>query len=101
MTNQEREEFELVAKACGALFKYHDELPLASFNNGIGWLHWDPKTNNSDAMRLAVSLYVNIEFDNDAILVNGVISAYNVDDREAATRLGIWRAAVEYARSLK
>ena len=108
--NEEREEFELVAKACGieGVFVgsvvgfriYKDEEPE-------GW--WNPKTDDGDALRLAANLRIEYQFSQGYTLVYA--QAYDLlgpytqeplgDNPGAALRLVIWRAAVEYSRSLK
>lgn len=106
----EREEFELVAKVCGfrvnfsanGTFVFREQYPG-------NWVEWNPKTNDGDALRLAVKLKMTLKLTEygaaarigDDFAATRLVATDEVNSVEAATRLAIWRAAVEYARSLK
>jgi hypothetical protein len=61
---------------------------------------WNSLTDDGDALRLAIKLNISIGFDGDALLVNGRIHAYNIEDRAAATRRAITRAAAEIGKAM-
>lgn len=113
MTPQEREEFELVAKACGIEASWDAEVGLflipVSYKGGINHEYWNPKTDDGDALRLAVKLGIAINhYQEDSVPFCIATVPYEQEfvqdyckDPLDATRRDIWRAAVEYARSLK
>mgnify|MGYP003338065845 CR=1 FL=1 len=104
----DKELLELAAKAAGIMHKWHDEVMVATFNDGIGWLEWNPLTDDGDALRLAVKLGLCVTIDmglgheteawgyNE--MAGKVIQDHN-NDPYAATRRAIVRAAVEVGRN--
>lgn len=92
MTHQEREEYELVAKACGLKVKFSGKSMFVQ-RGWCDWIFWNPKTDSGDSFRVMVSL------DLHAIYIRFINLC--LPDKEEATRLAIWRAAVEYAKGLK
>ncbi|OHD24963.1 MAG: hypothetical protein A2Y38_20255 [Spirochaetes bacterium GWB1_59_5] len=124
MTPEEKEEFELVAKACGMedwrfneysqCFCHYNTKMQSWYHDSFGdHIEWNPLKDDGDAFRLAVVLHFLVDTSTSIKRVglmaeNGTLDKwlfhYNDLDAEspyAATRLAIWRAAVTYARSLK
>jgi hypothetical protein len=70
-----------------------------------GWYsNWNPLTDDGDALRLAVSLRMNIDICQDgtsAYTLMSVECASNPLDNGAATRRAIVRAAAEIGRSMQ
>jgi hypothetical protein len=103
----DRELLELAAKAAGVPIIPHPNGPeFGTLINGSAG--WNPLTNDGDALRLAVKLRIDLEWD------DGYIEAYQRndtfvhycaaeggDDIEAAARRAIVRAAAEIGRSMK
>lgn len=112
----DRELLELAAKAAGIKGSYVslDEYPdWMTVHDGEGVYYtsskaWNPLTNDGDALRLAVKLGIDLEWRND-----GRVAAYrhanangycftafesSREERDAATRRAIVRAAAEIGR---
>lgn len=105
--NTDRELLELAAKAAGIG-------PIIEFEDGnlvIGprmfARYWNPLTDDGDALRLAANLRLDIVFAYDEVCVNWVSKTdceyfeepYG-EDRMAATRRAIVRAAAEIGRAM-
>ena len=114
MTPDEREEFLLVAKACG--LQIGTEVGEYTFSHQYGCLqrrnangtstNWNPKTDDGDAFRLAVKLNMLLDFKRlhhrkVSTTRTADIAVLNGTDWLQDARLAIWRAAVAYARSMK
>lgn len=85
----DRELLELAAKAAGykADFTQPYEIEIDST-----WIEWDPLNSDGDALRLAVKLKFDIEWDFTEVSVNHT-ARDDGDDPYAATRRAIVRAA--------
>lgn len=91
-TDSERELLELAAKAVGKR--------LWIDTNGRFWGNsepWNPLTDDGNALRLAVKLRLWVR-DGEAQDGHDIYAAEDGDDRYAATRRAIVRAAAEIAR---
>ena len=67
-------------------------------------IYWNPLADDSDALRLAVRLGMDVCFGTNYVIVRGSVQApteNNTDDPCAATRRAIVRAAAEIGRSMK
>lgn len=110
----ERELLELAAKAYGLEGWEWDEdmqamrSPPKATSYGEAHAYWNSRTDDGDALRLAVKLRISIiffagfgevkaEFDGEP--EDGIFELYGDDDR-AAARLAITRAAAEIGRRL-
>ena len=102
----DRELLELAAKAAGIdVFWWPADDPVAlrlKRNNDL----WNPLTDDGDALRLAVKLFITFRCETfaEAITPNGNVFrvfASEVDDPYAATRRAIVRAAAEIGKSMK
>lgn len=111
----DRELLELAAKAAGAKYSdYPDKTPnhLTIQHSDGAWRPWNPLTDDGDAMRLVLSLsfrlYIYSGGGDDYTVVAGDelrskethISEAHQDDRIAATRRAIVRAAAEIGRAM-
>jgi hypothetical protein len=103
----DRELLELAAKAAGLVHaKWSDacdEMITPSehhsrFRRAGDWNIWNPLTDDGDAFRLMVKLGIHYSWNNDSHveLVSEVVTAN--DDRYAAARRAITRAAAEMGR---
>ena len=100
----DRELLELAAKAVGLEVICH-----ASYTNGGAYVKgmeddWNPLTDDGDALRLMVSLRMNVHLDSNMVDVDpdGISwfsEAYGTD-HYAATRRAIVRAAAEIGRNM-
>ena len=114
----DKELLELAAKALGFVAERHGDgtYDLVTFQGTEEVIQaiWNPLTDDSDALRLAVGLQLDIERDGDSVAVwfnaprpgwdNGQVGAWiepTNDDPYAATRRAIVRAAAEIGRSMK
>ena len=110
----DRELLELAAKAAGLEgFTYISDNPAyrASHTGLQDWKRWNPLTDDGDALRLAVTLRLEVNCtipDKPTISVygnsNGRMVACHEDRRQgdyAATRRAIVRAATEIGRQMK
>jgi hypothetical protein len=112
----DRELVELAAKAAGVELTWHQEM-AGTFptyrrvgEHYDSYVQWNPLTDDGDALRLAVKLQLGISIPPvvdgrvDVVTFYGPIISiieYPVgDDRYAATRLAIVRAAAEIGRTL-
>ena len=104
----DRELLELAAKAAGLRFAINgDDLPgyvaVAGDDWRYGWTHWNPLTDDGDALRLAVKLNVMFDFIKSGFMSGNVVAvceqrgAYEPrePDPYAATRRAVTRAAAE------
>ena len=107
----DRELLELAAKAAGMkkwlFYESHreDGAPRYSFGMRLGVNRWNPLTDDGDAMRLAVKLQVLVDthgmharvcFPYEAPLAYEAMG----EDRAAATRRAIVRAAAEIGKAM-
>ena len=90
----DRELLELAAKAAG----------IADGDVFWGMKHkkeWQPLTDDGDALRLAVKLGIDIEFEGENIVfADGNYSEFLPPDPVAATRRAIVRAAAEIGKAM-
>lgn len=104
----DRELLELAAKAAGEPYFEHAPEGGLYLSNGE---HWNPLTDDGDALRLAVKLGMTVNCENDIevacatsgwmdgnLLPEGVGTENYGEDPLAATRLAIVRAAAEIGR---
>ena len=99
----DRELLELAAKAAGLRFAINgDDLPgyvaVAGDDWRYGWTHWNPLTDDGDALRLAVKLELRLDLRHST----NEVSAFGLSridegakDPYEATRRAITRAAAE------
>ena len=112
MSMSDRELLELAAKAAGyksAEYREPDGL-WAKIYNGNFWGFWNPLTDDGDALRLAVKLQLGISVPPvvdgrvDVVTFYGpiisIVEYPQDDDRNAATRRAIVRAAAEIGRAI-
>ena len=72
-----------------------------------GWGWWRPLAHDGDALRLAVKLNLDVELLSDCVYANGSevqnyqLFEWHKDDKCAATRRAIVRAAAEIGRNMK
>jgi hypothetical protein len=105
----EREQHELAAKAAGLFITWKEGAckggPFAAAF--IGNQPWRPKEDDGDSLRLAVKLGINISYVSDGASIIGAVSGdhefeeINKADPYAATRLAIFRAAVEIGKAMQ
>lgn len=108
----DRELLELAAKAAGVEVEAWDgDYPVCFFMHWSGDpneepqyepIHWNPLTDDGDALRLAVKLKLRV-IDGQAEWIDDTYCIETSDeaDRYAATRRAIVRAAAEIQRSKK
>jgi beta-glucosidase-like glycosyl hydrolase len=93
----DRELLEMAAKAAG-----FENSP--DFFNATHPVHWNPLTDDGDALRLAVKLGIAIDFDHEGggveALGNGVHALPANGDLAAATRRAIVMAAASYGEAM-
>lgn len=98
----DRELLELAGKAAGMpVVKWNDG--TEAYSGGVGFILtnkrvWNPLTDDGDALRLAVTLELDIAFMNGDTLV--LSACMGGPDKMANTRRAIVRAAAEIGRSL-
>ena len=111
-SGMDRELLELAAKAAGIDLKWRDDGLPGYYGDWRGlpqWQHWNPLTDDGDALRLAVRLGIEVgvyhfikkcgattpgaTFTAEEWLLEG-------DDHYAATRRAIVRAAAEIGRAM-
>lgn len=69
--------------------------------------HWSPLTDDGDALRLAVKLNLDVDILSDCVYANGLevqnyqLFEWHKDDKYAATRRAIVRAAAEVGKESK
>lgn len=105
-----REQMELAAKAAGLIgYRYVPECEAMMRDrpgSSLGYWPgpWNPRADSGDALRLAVraGIWVHPGEHDEYVEAVGVSTVYVPpgNDREAATRLAIFRAAVEIGRSM-
>ena len=102
----DRELLELAAKAAGySMAKVSDGYPMYMEGYGV----WNPITDDGDALRLAVTLKIPMQFPDWTDMTRTWASKDCLDafdephgtDPLAATRRAITRAAAEIGRSMK
>jgi hypothetical protein len=91
----DRELLEAAAKASG-----HDPILwcgpkgwLCDTMNAAPRYYWNPLTDDGDALRLAVKLGIDLEFEGKVVFADGNFSEFKAEDPYAATRRAIVRAA--------
>lgn len=107
---RDREELELAAKAAGI---EHQGYHVSPYGDGDSGLHhdslrrlWNPKEDDGDALRLAVILCLDILHCPNTVQVGMPRSGTYLheqivgDDRQTATRLAIFHAAVKIGRAM-
>jgi hypothetical protein len=94
----DRELLEKAAKAAGieVITTWENEVVYKA----IPHFPWNPLTDDGDALRLAVKLKFNIEWDFDEVSVHNLALEDENDDPYAATRRAIVRAAAAIGESL-
>ncbi len=104
MNSNDRELLELAAKAAGHHVRYvSDGKGGGSFFMEPSQLWWNPLTDDGDALRLAVKLLLNIEYEgivwvsyfNESCKSVSTVREPFGEDIQAATRRAIVRAAAE------
>ena len=105
------EYLELAAKAAGIELVWHGDTDPFCFAETIAGIKWNPLTDDGDALRLAATLGIDIEWRAD-----GRVAAYrhanangycftafesSREDRAANVRRAIVRAAAEIGRNMK
>jgi hypothetical protein len=97
----DRELLELAAKAAGITGTYFSAFAGGEAPLSDGHGPWNPLTNSSDALRLAVKLRLDIEWlDADTVFVGGGPCVHvSREGADAATRRAIVRAAAELGRT--
>ena len=103
--NNDRELLEQAAKAAGIEVPKH--LWADHIGTGIKTMSgivWNPLTDDGDALRLAVKLRLDIQYNDDSVysgdgdVLNHQLFEWNNDDPYAATRRAIVRAAAEIGK---
>jgi len=104
----DKELLELAAKAAGIAGDWSIEfegikVPRRDYDN---WIIWNPLTSDSDALRLAVKLRLELGFPKEYCVwsfgTNGVVCMEDPsNDPYAATRRAIVRAAAEIGRGME
>jgi hypothetical protein len=106
----DKELLELAAKAAGFTWKWNADSLLIEDES---WHEWNPLTDDSDALRLAVKLRIDIGFEFDRIDVafefeSGgfeIVTEYLYDNpptnKFSATRRAITRAAAAIGEAMK
>jgi hypothetical protein len=100
----EREEFELVAKAAG--YEYaSNKGDVHWIKTEFGLVHWMPKTDDGDCLRLAVNLGIDLVFDEELVKASQWELKIAEDkifsdhpDKYVAVRAAVWDVAVEVAK---
>lgn len=109
--NEDKELLELAAKAAGIEGEWYDN-PFGSgfmtaYIGNADVAPWNPLKDDGDALRLAVKLDMNVEVWNPFKEVWVVAEGYDVieepwgEDKLAATRRAIVRAAAEIGRGME
>lgn len=98
----DREMFEFAAKAAGKKIDYwhSNGSPMVRGFGGTPYA-WNPRDDDGDSLRLMVQLKMQVF--SGCVLAPGLdmICVYNCDDEYTATRLAIFRAAVETGRAMQ
>ena len=115
MTDQDRKDHELAAKAAGYVLTWKEGSCKggaycgAFIERGGELVAWNPKGDDGDAFRFAVKLKIDVmhddKWDNDAYVMAGAIDhVEDVDgecNRPTAARLAVFRCAVEIGRAMQ
>lgn len=113
MIMEDKRMLELAAKAAGLEVEdYIEGFGIAYFNGNTGGNRFNPLTDDSDALRLAVKLNIRVEpnvIDCDGETTNrtfvdfvgGEFTTPHNDDPYAATRRAIVRAAAEIGKAMQ
>ena len=102
----DRELLEDAAKAAGMRYyyaSYQKHLHVEHQHTADG-IHWNPLTDDGDALRLAVKLRLSHLWQHDWLMVyrgDDSVRERDLSDPPAATRRAIVRAAAEIGRSMK
>ena len=101
----DRELLELAAKAAGVEILDAGLVINGRYTvrkDGCGLDYWNPLTDDGDAMRLAVKLNMRLVVHNGAAWANDKEEphSFHADDKNAATRRAIVRAAAEIGRAM-
>lgn len=97
----DRELLELAAKAAGIKGETMFVEELGAWLVLPDFKEWSPITDDGDALRLAVSLQIDIDFPEDGVVfADGNWSEFVGQDRCAATRRAIVRAAAEIGKAM-
>jgi hypothetical protein len=102
----DRELLEAAAKAAGieVEFSVFSDGSFICFHEGCGCFHdeWNPLTDDGDALRLAVRLRMNVDWESaDCVWCDNEGETVEGDDPYAATRRAIVRAAAEIGSGMK
>ena len=100
---EQRMLLELAAKAAGYKIYGNGKLFWIWKDSNVEWVDWNPLTDDGDALRLAVFLFLDIHFwyfDNSVSVGNELRVACG-DDAYAATRCAIVHAAAEIGRNME
>lgn len=96
----DRELLELAAKAADYRFNKQDD-DIRGIYMLFGYPRWwNPLTDDGDALRLAVKLKFDIEWDFNEVSVNYAAAEFEKEDPYAATRRAIVRAAAAIGETL-
>ena len=105
----DREMLELAARAAGYVFGEYGGKPARQVTTKIGaaWIYWNPRTDDGDALRLAVYLEFEIDITSTGVAVRTrcglkvLVNKTEEPDLCAAARLAITRAAAEIGRQME
>ena len=92
----DRELLEMAAKAAGLPVRYvgnGEPNDNGAFFSEPDSLWWNPFEDDGDALRLAVKLGIDVEFEGKVVFADGNFSEFKAEDPNAATRRAIVRAA--------
>ncbi len=111
VNDSDRELLELSAKAAGIRITWHGEQDPWCYAEIFPGLKWNPLTDDGDALRLAVKFKMSvhsgthspsgIEFVYAQVRATKPCQEYDLDDRNAATRRAIVRAAAEIGKQME
>ena len=95
----DKELLELAAKAAGVEIEWHS--PNIEVWDFAQVPNWNPLTDDGDALRLAVKLKMDVNYDHEKVGANCGRGAVELlgDDPCAATRRAIVRAAAEIGKN--
>lgn len=101
-----RELLEKAAKAAGIQVRWYDGEALRVHDKCNGFAgKWNPITDDGDAFRLAVKLWIEVSFEPNCVQVypprSLPVDVPRGDDPYAATRLAIVRAAAAIGEAMK
>lgn len=103
MNDKEFELLKLAGKAVNLQIRREDGGEIAAFKYDRCWIFWNPLASDRDALRLAVSLGLNIQTEGCAFITcdrldNSVLVKYKGGDVFSYVRQAIVRAAAEIGR---